>query len=237
VLISGLNFASYSLVKVVGTEHGIGLTGLLGGLVSSTAVTLGFAQRSRQHPRQSSALALGILIAWTVMFVRVIVIVAIISRAAAMQIGVVMGGLALVSLAICALLWRRRSVAVESATVSAGENPFELGQALQFGLLFGVVTFAAKAAQVYFGETGLYLAGAVAGLTDVDAIALSMANLAASDPDSLAAAATTIVIAAGSNTLLKAGMAVFLGDAGLRRLILPVTGILLVAGILLALLI
>jgi uncharacterized membrane protein (DUF4010 family) len=237
VLISGLNFASYILVKVVGTEHGIGLTGLLGGLVSSTAVTLGFAQRSRQHPRQSPALALGILVAWTVMFVRVIVIVAIISRAAAIEIGVVMGGLALVSLAICAVLWRRRATAVESASVSAGENPFELGQALQFGLLFGVVTFAAKAAQVYFGEAGLYLAGAVAGLTDVDAIALSMANLAASDPESLAPAATTIVIAAGANTLLKAGMAAFLGDAELRRLILPVTGVLLVAGILLALLI
>ncbi len=76
VLISGLNFASYLLVKIVGAEHGIGLTGLLGGLVSSTAVTLGFSQRSRAEPAQATPLALGILIAWTVMFVRVVVLVA-----------------------------------------------------------------------------------------------------------------------------------------------------------------
>ena len=65
VLISGLNFASYLLVKILGPEHGIGVTGLLGGLVSSTAVTLGFAQRSREPGCQTHALALGTLVAWT----------------------------------------------------------------------------------------------------------------------------------------------------------------------------
>jgi uncharacterized membrane protein (DUF4010 family) len=95
VLISGLNFASYLLVKTVGTEHGIGITGLLGGLVSSTAVTLGFAQRSRQEPVQSSALALGILVAWTVMFVRVAMLVAAVNRALLPPIAVAMAGFAL----------------------------------------------------------------------------------------------------------------------------------------------
>jgi uncharacterized membrane protein (DUF4010 family) len=83
VLISGLNFASYILVKVVGAEHGIELTGLLGGLVSSTAVSLGFAQRSRSQPEQAPALALGILLSWTVMFFRVVLLVAVISRSLA----------------------------------------------------------------------------------------------------------------------------------------------------------
>ena len=230
VLISGVNFASYLLVKVVGPEHGVGLTGLLGGLVSSTAVTLGFAQRSRQQPEQSAALALGILLAWTIMFLRVIVLAAVISRPLAMRLGLVMAGLAAVSLAVCAVLWRRRAATKETAKVSAGENPFELGQALQFGLIFGVVTLAAKAADVYLGEAGLYLAGAVAGLTDVDAIALSMANLAAADPRHLAPAATTIVVAVAANTLLKAGMVVVLGDAQLRRLVVPATGLLVLAG-------
>jgi uncharacterized membrane protein (DUF4010 family) len=237
VLISGLNFASYILVKIVGPQHGIAVTGLLGGLVSSTAVTLGFAQRSRQQPEQAPALALGILLAWTVMFFRVIVMVAIISRPAAAQLGVVMGGLALASLALCATLWRRRQRTADTANVSAGENPFELGQALQFGLLFGVVTVIAKAAQVYFGEAGLYLAGAVAGLTDVDAIALSMANLAASEPESIGPAAKTIVIAAGANTLVKAAMVVFTGERHLRRLMLLATGVLLAVGIVLVVLV
>jgi uncharacterized membrane protein (DUF4010 family) len=237
VLISGLNFASYLLVKILGAEHGIGLTGLLGGLVTSTAVTLGFAQRSRQQPQQSATLALGILLAWTVMFVRVMVLVAVISRPLAARLALVIGGLALVNLLICLVLWRRSRSGDASAEVAAGENPFELGQAVQFGLLFGVVTLAAKAAQVYLGDAGWYLAGAVAGLTDVDAIALSMANLAAGDASGLVPAARTIVIAVGANTLLKAGMAASLGDAQLRRIILPATAVLLAAGVALVLLV
>ena len=118
--------------------------------------------------------------------------------------------------------------------MSAGENPFELGEAIRFGLLFGVITFAAKAAQVYLGDAGLYLAGAIAGLTDVDAIALSMAQLAPADPANADAAARTIVIAVASNTLFKAGMVAFLGAPGLRRIILGATGVILVAGILAA---
>jgi uncharacterized membrane protein (DUF4010 family) len=230
VLISGLNFASYLLVKILGAEHGVGLTGILGGLVSSTAVSLGFAQRSRQQPEQSPALALGILLAWTVMFARVIVLVAVISQPLAARLALVIGGLAAVSLLICLVLWRGGRSAGASAEVAAGENPFELGQAVQFGLLFGIVTLAARAAQVYLGDAGLYLAGAVAGLTDVDAIALSMANLAAADSASLLAAARTIVIAVGANTLLKAVVAASLGNAQLRRIILPATAVLLLAG-------
>jgi uncharacterized membrane protein (DUF4010 family) len=231
VLISGLNFASYILVKIVGPEHGIGVTGLLGGLVSSTAVTLGFAQRSRQNPAQSAALALGILLAWAVMFIRVPVMVAIVSRPAAGKLAIVMGGLALAALAVCLVLWRRRdSAATGTASVVAGENPFELGQAIQFGLLFGVVTLVAKAAQVYLGDGGLYAAGAIAGLTDVDAISLSMANLAASAPESTGVAATTIVIASGANTLVKSAVAVFTGSPALRRIMLAATLLLIACG-------
>jgi len=229
VLISGLNFASYILVKVVGAEHGIGLTGLLGGLVSSTAVSLGFAQRSRTQPEQAPALALGILLAWTVMFFRVVLLVAVIAPVLARSLALGIGALGALSLAIVYVL-RRKQRSTERATVSAGTNPFELGQAIRFGLLFGVVTFVARAAQVGLGDAGLYLAGALAGLTDVDAIALSMAQLAQGDPASAAAAARTILIAVLANTLVKGGMAVFMGDKALRKVMLPITGALLAAG-------
>jgi len=229
VLISGLNFASYILVKVVGPEHGIGVTGLLGGLVSSTAVTLGFAQRSRKQPEQSRMLALGILLAWTVMFVRVIVMTAIISQAVAARLVIVMGGLALACLGICYLL-RPREADTGTAHVKAGNNPFELGQAIQFGLLFGLITLLARAAKLYLGDQGLYLAGAVAGLTDVDAIALSMANLGATQPASIGAAATTIAIAVGANTLVKSAIAAFTGARELRRLMLQATVALVACG-------
>jgi uncharacterized membrane protein (DUF4010 family) len=229
VLISGLNFASYLLVKIVGAEHGIGLTGLLGGLVSSTAVTLGFSQRSRQHPAQAEALALGILVAWTVMFVRVPILIALVAPALAAGLVPGMAVLAAPGLALCAVLWQRQRAAAK-ASVSAGQNPFELGQAIRFGALFGVVTFAAKAAEVYLGSSGLYLAGALGGLTDVDAIARSMANLAGADGTSLPVAARTVVIAVVANTLLKGGLAAGLGAPPLRRVMLPATVAILAAG-------
>jgi uncharacterized membrane protein (DUF4010 family) len=235
VLISGLNFASYILVKVVGAEHGVGLTGLLGGLVSSTAVSLGFAQRSRTQPEQAPALALGILLAWTVMFFRVVLLVAVVAPALARDLAPGMGVLGTLSLALVLLL-RRRQRSAERASVSAGANPFELAQAIRFGLLFGVVTFVAKAAQVYLGEGGLYLAGALAGLTDVDAISLSMAQLALSEPASQGAAARTVVIAVLANTAVKGALASFLGAPALRSVMLPITGVLLAAGALATLL-
>jgi uncharacterized membrane protein (DUF4010 family) len=95
--------------------------------------------------------------------------------------------------------------------VTTGANPFELAEAVKFGLLFGVVTVVAKAAEAYFGEGGLYLAGVLAGLTDVDAITFSMANLAAGNAENLAVAGRTIVLAVISNTLVKTGMAVSMG--------------------------
>jgi uncharacterized membrane protein (DUF4010 family) len=227
VLIAGLNFLGYVLVKVLGNEHGLALTGILGGLVSSTAVTLSFSQRSRREPEMSSAFVLAIVIAWTIMFLRVVVMVGIINRALAASLAVALGCMAVAGLLVSLLLWRRR--AHETGVVTAGANPFELGEAIKFGLLFGIVTIVAKAAEVYLGATGLYLAGAVAGATDVDAIALSMANRATTTPESIKIAAYTIVIAVISNTLVKAGMVAFMGAPAMRRTIVLVTLILLVA--------
>ncbi|MEW6689439.1 MAG: DUF4010 domain-containing protein [Pseudomonadota bacterium] len=236
VLISGLNFAAYLLIKILGAEHGIGIAGLLGGLASSTAVTLGFSQRSREPGADASALALGILLAWTVMFFRVVVMTGVISAQLGLRLAVAMGALCAVSLGACWWLWRRRRVA-ERGEVQAGQNPFELDEAVKFGVLFGVVVFVAKAAEVYLGENGLYLAAGIAGLTDVDAITLAMADLARSEAQSLEVAARAIVIAALANTLVKSAIAASLGSAELRRATLPVSGLLFVAGALAAALI
>ena len=230
VLIAGLNFFGYILVKVVGREHGLGITGLLGGLVSSTAVTLSFSQRSRVEPDLAPVLALAILLAWTVMFFRVVVEVGVVNPSLARDLALGMVLMGAVSLVICILLWRRGH-SREKAEVASGHNPFELGDAVKFGMLFAVVIFVASAAQVYFGNTGLYVAGALAGLTDVDAIALSMAQLAHQDPASSGAAARTIVIAVISNTMVKCGLAIWLGAPSMRRTMVPITGALALAGV------
>ena len=229
VLISGLNFASYILVKVVGQEHGIGLTGVLGGLVSSTAITLGFSQRSKTEPQAAEALALGILLAWTVMFFRVLAAVAVVNVALVQRLGIGIGLMALVSLGICGWLWWHSRTQARG-TVKSGPNPFELSEAIKFGLMFGVITFVAKAAEAFWGSAGLYLAGALAGLTDVDAISLSMANLALANPANAGLAGRTILIAVLSNTLVKSGMIVSMAAPQLRNRMLPLVVLVLAAG-------
>lgn len=234
VLISGLNFLSYILVKVMGGEHGLGLTGLLGGLVSSTAVTLGFSQRAQQEPGLAPAAALGIIAAWTVSFVRVLIAVGVVHLPLAVRLAPGVGLLAVVALVAAFMLWRASSAGV-TARPTSGHNPFELGQAVKFGLLFGLILVVARAAEVYLGEVGLYLAGAVAGLTDVDAISLSMASLAARDSASLGPAARTVLIALLSNTVVKTGLAFSLGGTALRARVFPAAIALLAVGVLAAL--
>jgi uncharacterized membrane protein (DUF4010 family) len=231
VLISALNFLSYILVKVVGPEHSMGLTGLLGGLISSTALTLGFAQRSRQEPAHARALALGILVAWTVMVGRVLVVLLVTSPRLAVEIAPRLGVIAAASLAGCALLARRPSRTAQTTAIPPHANPFALGPAIRFGLLFGAIHFAAKAAEKYLGTAGLYLAGGIAGLTDVDAITLSMAELASRSPESIAAALRTVLIAIVANNGLKTGIVVLLGDPALRRSLLPYALLILAAGV------
>ncbi len=235
VLISALNFISYLLIKIFGAEHGLGIAGLLGGMASSTAVTLAFSQRSRQPAQDASALALGIVLAWTVMFFRVLIMTSLINRELGARLALTVGLLCLAGLAASYWLWRRHRPR-ERGEVEAGSNPFELDQAIKFGLLFGVVVLIAKAAQVYLGDAGLYLAAGVTGLTDVDAITLAMANQALNDPASLQLAARATVIAVMANTVTKSAMAIGFGSAELRRLTLPITVLLIVTGLVGALL-
>jgi uncharacterized membrane protein (DUF4010 family) len=199
-------------------------------------VTLGFSQRSRERGADAAALAQGITLAWTVMFFRVVIMALVIDRALGWRLAAAMALLCAVSLGACWWLWRRRKETGRSK-VEAGSNPFELGAAIKFGVLFGVVVIVAKAAQVYLGEAGLYLAAAVAGLTDVDAITLAMANFAQSDAGQVNIAARAILIAALANTLVKSGMTIVLGSPALRRQSLPISGALLAAGVVAVLLI
>jgi uncharacterized membrane protein (DUF4010 family) len=230
VLISALNFASYLVIKVVGAEHGIGWVGFLGGLASSTAVTLGFARRSRQDPQDTHAIALGILLAWTVMTFRVLAMAAFIDTGLARELVLALGVLTVVNLGACYWLWRQGRTQGR-AQVKSGNNPFELSEAIRFGMLFGVVIVLARAAQVYFGDAGLYLASAAAGLTDVDAITLAMADRAQLDATTTLVGARAVLLAVIANTVTKGGMALALGSPELRRAMTPAVAALLLAGL------
>jgi uncharacterized membrane protein (DUF4010 family) len=220
VLISGISFLGYVLMQVVGTARGTGLAGLLGGLVSSTAVTLSFAQRSR-HTEATAPLALGILLAWAVMFARVLMAVAVVHPALLHPLWPPLTVAGLVCLAGGGWRWRQDRATPSDGTAGALTNPFELRPALTFGLLYAAILLGANLARLTLGEAGLYLSGLVAGLADVDAITLSMAALSR---DGLATsfAARTIVLATAANTLVKGGIVLMAGSPALRKHLWPV---------------
>jgi uncharacterized membrane protein (DUF4010 family) len=220
VFISGISFLGYVLIKVVGGRRGIGLTGLLGGLVSSTAVTLSFSERSQDHPDLARPFALAITLAWTVMFGRVIVEVAVLNQELLQALWLPMVAAMAAGLAFCGFYYFAQRTG-EGGDIKLA-NPFELGPAIKFGILYAVILIVAKAAQFYFQDAGLYAAAAVAGLADVDAITLSMAELAGAEGGvAIPTAARAVVLAAISNTLVKGGIALFAGAATLRRALLP----------------
>lgn len=229
VLISGISFVGYILIKVAGARKGIGLTGLLGGLASSTAVTLSFTNKSKTDEEFSKPFAIAITVAWTVMFSRVIVEVAAVNLPLARQIFIPVLVPIGAGLAYCAYLFFRQKP--DKETDVTFHNPFELGPAVTFGLVFVFILFLSKAAHVYLGDAGIYLSSIVAGLADVDAIALSVADLSRGETGSaLQTAGRAVMLAAVSNTFFKGCLVLFMGAASLRRAILPGFCLMLVTG-------
>jgi len=220
LLISGLSLVGYVAVRLLGPNRGIPLTGLTGGLVSSTAVTLSFARQSREkgHARSAPAFACGILIAWGVMFLRVLATVLIVNHALLPRLVVPFLAMAAVTAGLAWVMYRR---AADDGSAGSGvplSNPFSLTSAAKFAALFALVLLLVAFVQQNFPPEGVYVVAALAGTTDVDAITLSMSEYARRGD--AAVAVTAIVIAALTNTVVKAMMVVGLGAPGLRRPIL-----------------
>jgi uncharacterized membrane protein (DUF4010 family) len=218
VLIAGIGFVGYIAVRVLGPGRGLGLTGVLGGLASSTAVTLSMSARAKAEPDLSPSCALAVITASTVMIPRVFLIIAIVHQPLLRVLWVPFSVMLAIGVGTILVFYRRSQ---RSATGQHLElrNPFELGSALKWGLVFAVVLFLAKLASDTLGDKGTYLAGFLAGTTDVDAITLTAADLARQGL-SAQVAATTIVIGISSNTLVKGVMAGVVGGWGYGRQVL-----------------
>jgi uncharacterized membrane protein (DUF4010 family) len=234
LLISGLSLVGYVATRWFGADRGIPLAGLSGGLVSSTAVTLSFSKQSRDDDRPATAyvLACGMLLAWGIMFGRVIAEVLVVNRALVAQVLVPFVAMGVVA-AIAAWFFLRRGAAQAKAAPKAPDvpfkNPFSLTEASKFAAFFAVVLLVVELVQQYWPGRGLYMVAAIAGLTDVDAITLSMADYAKTGDSQVAV--NSIVIAALTNTLVKCGMAATLGGPALRRPILLASAAIVVTGL------
>lgn len=230
VLISGLGFVGYILMRLLGARAGIAITGLVGGVASSTATTLAFSRRSREEPGMASSYALAVVLACAVMLGRVFVLLFAVSRDVAMRCLPALVLMAVPALIFILWVWlaRRGRGAVEPPNLA---NPLGLWTAIQFALLYAGVTFLVKAAAHFHTEGGLMLVSFISGLTDMDAIALSVGNQVAAGDVLLGPGSRAVVLGAVANTLVKGAIAIALGGGEYRRRISGVLGATAAAGL------
>lgn len=231
-LIAGIGFVGYVAMRLWGASKGILVSGAIGGLVSSTAVTLAAAARARQAPALAKLSALAVIIASTVMCIRMLVVLFVAEPSLGQKLLVALGSMAAVGLASTLLLYFRGERQGGEPSEVTFENPFELSSALKFGALFVVVLIFSRWAQSTFGSSGAYVTGLLAGTTDVDAITLSMANLVKAGEIELHVARNTVVLAAVSNTVVKAIMALMLGGKVMGLRVMAVSAAMLATGLL-----
>jgi len=205
---SGLSFAGYLARRIFGAGRGYPLAGLLGGLVSSTNVTFTFARLSRREPTLAAPLAMGTIAACTMLFPRVMIAASVLNLSVARLLVPYLAGPFIIGAVALALWWRQKDGAVRQAEQPA--NPLQVGPALQMAALFQVVLFIVGGVGRTFGDAGLQAAGAVLGLTDVDALTISMTTTAAS-ANGPVVAAEAIAIGILANCLMKLVLAVALG--------------------------
>ncbi|HKL19283.1 MAG TPA: MgtC/SapB family protein [Halalkalibaculum sp.] len=200
VLISGISFVGYFAIKYAGNKIGTLLTAFTGGLASSTAVTLSMAQFAKQQKHKTLFMG-GVVIASSIMFIRVLIEVAIVNISLMHQLwlpilvmfaGLLIGGI---------WLWFSDGDSESEPEIEL-KNPFNLPTALKFGALLGAVMLLAAAAKEWLGDQGIYLLSLVSGLADVDAITLSLARLVLDDLNA-SVASMGIIIASATNTLVK----------------------------------
>jgi uncharacterized membrane protein (DUF4010 family) len=232
VFISGLGFAGYILMRLLGAQAGITVTGLVGGLASSTATTLAFSRRSKDEPELSSSYSLAIVLACTVMLVRVGVMIAALNADFAKVIALPFAAMALPGLGFALWHWLTRRSQKKTVAPPKIHNPLGLGIAIKFGLLYALVAFLVKASTAIQFTAGLLPLSFLSGLTDMDAISLLMANSLHDGSVAIHLAAQCVIVGTIANSIMKAGFAISLGSPLLRRQIALVLGLTVVAGVL-----
>lgn len=209
---SGLSFAAWIARRVIGERQGVIVAGLLGGAVSSTAVTLQFARDSRVPGAPAAALAAGAVGACTVLLLRVLVACAVLNPSLASALVLSLLPSFLLGAAIVAVLWWRHARDAAPAVVDG--SPLRLGAALQMTAMFQVVLFAILAVQMRWGSGALAATAAFVGLTDLDALTLSLARTTTGP--AIGAAATALLVGIVANTCLKLGVALLIGRGAFR---------------------
>ncbi len=229
VLVSGISLGGYVAFKLFGENAGAVLGGLLGGLISSTATTVSYARRASNEQGQVAAATLVIMLASTVVYMRVLFEVSVVAPSVMMQIAGPIVVMMATAMALAASVWyRNRSI---SSEMPPQDNPTELRAALTFGVMFAAVLVAVAAAKHYVGDQGIYAVAAISGLTDMDAITLSTSRMAAENSIATSTAWRAIIVAAIANIIFKTGIIAVLGGPMLLARIAPLYMVNILVGI------
>jgi uncharacterized membrane protein (DUF4010 family) len=215
LLFSALNFAGFIARRTVGASRGLTLAGAFGGVVSSTAVTLSFSRQSRELQISGMSLAGGVFAACTVLVPRVLLVSFVLNPSIALRLLPALAPMFLAGAALVVLAWRGSDAAVAPHDASVEQSPLRLAAAIRMGVLFQVAMVAIAVVRRLGDGASLYATAAILGLTDADALTVSLSRPEAALAASTAARA--IVVGLIANTLLKLSIALFIGGASFRR--------------------
>lgn len=199
VLVSSIGFIGYFLSKKFGAKIGLWLSGVLGGIVSSTAVSIVAGRIAQKSPHQSRNALQAAIIAGSVMYLRILILIWIINPEFVPQIWWKLVSLALIGLLLSFHI-KRGDSGTEKAIVKTPANPFEIRPALVFASLFVVLSIVTSLARTYYGDAGLMVLAALTGVTDIDPFILSIVNNA---PEFQKLLFTAIIVSMMSNTVFK----------------------------------
>jgi len=231
VLISGLGFVGYLMMRWLGTRAGVALTGLVGGLASSTATTLAFSRESKTYPELSKSFALAIVMACTIMLGRVLVILVLIYPEFLPTLWLPFLIMATPGLVYALFIQLGKKSQEAPIDIPDLKNPLGLRIAIKFALIYGVISFLVKVCSQAELTDGLLALSFLSGLTDMDAIALSITHDLKAGGVGLTIATQSIILAAIANTILKAGLVMSIGSPELKKHILYALGSTVVTGI------
>ena len=228
VIVSFLNFIGYFLVKFVGSKKGILLTAILGGLISSTAVTWNYASRSVESPELSKKYSAGIIVASAIMFPRLALLAYIFNSEILKHLALPFGLLTLACI-IATLILMRKDDNKPDTNIKLG-NPLNILNAIGFGVVYLIILFAVFYSNQYFGENGLYYSALIAGLADTDAITISLSKFSL-EGDKLQLASSVIIAATVSNMLVKLGISTLKGSKITAKIVGCAFGIVILIGV------
>jgi len=235
VIISGISFVGYFLVKWFGAEIGLSLTGLLGGLASSTAVATNMAIRTKEDKGIEYPAMVATTLANTVMLLRVLFLIFLFFPALLIDIYLPFGFMFVASILVAAYFYIQGRGDGKGETIHL-KTPFSIGPALLFTAFVAIVLFISKAALVYVGSYGLYLTSAFAGLADVNAITVSTSQLASNGVATTHTAVLAILIAVFVNLGVHGAYAFYFGTKRFGLYTTAMATVIIAAGAVVALL-